>query len=91
MLSDERKSHWAHLIVQGLLDKGLVRYKDKDKAMRSAGRALALFVREHDRIEQKVRQKIASLKRNVREHSSEWEVLYFRYYEEEISRSHFSS
>ncbi len=89
MLSAERQSHWMHLIVNELLNKGLIQYQNKDKVIRATGRALSVFVQEHEKIEQKVRQKIASLKRNVLENSSEWEVLYFRYYEEELSRSHF--
>lgn len=88
MLSADKQSHWLHLIVNGLLKKGLVHYPDKDKVIRATQRALFLFVREHEQIEQKVRQKISSLKRNVSENSSEWEVLYSRYYEEELSRSH---
>lgn len=88
MLSADRQSHWVHLIVNGLLNKGLVRYQDKDKALRSANRAMLSFIQEHNKIEQKVRQKITSLKRNVSENSAEWEVLYSNYYEEELSRSH---
>ena len=88
MLSSDRQSNWLHLIVEGLLNKGLVHYPDKDKVIRATQRALSLFIQEHEQIEQKVRQKIASLKRNVSENSSEWEVLYSRYYEEEFSRSH---
>ena len=88
MLSPERKSNWTHIIVEGLLQKGLVSYKDKDKVMRATARSLSHFIQEHDRIEQKARQKITSLKRNVSENSVEWEVLYARYYEEELSRSH---
>lgn len=88
MLSSDRQSHWLHLIVDGLLNKGLVHYQDKDKVVRATQRALSFFIQEHEQIEQTVRQKIASLKRNVSENSSEWEVLYSRYYEEELSRSH---
>ncbi len=91
MLSDERQIHWTHLIVEGFLKKGFLQNQDKDRALRAVRRAVSCFVREHDLIEQKVRQKIAGLKRNVQEHSSEWEVLYSRYYEEELSRSHFNS
>ena len=89
MLSSDRQSHWVLLIVEGLLNKGLVQYRDKDKIVRATRRAVSIFVQEHEQIEKKVRQKIASLKRNVPENSSEWEVLYSRYYEEELSRSHF--
>ena len=88
MLSADRQSNWVHLIVDGLLNKGLVQYQDKDKALRAANRAMSSFIQEHNKIEQKVRQKITSLKRNVSENSTEWEVLYSRYYEEELSRSH---
>jgi hypothetical protein len=88
MLSADRQSNWLHLIVEGLLKQGLVQYSDKDKVIRATRRALSLFIQEHERIEQRVRQKIVSLKRNVSENSSEWEVLYSRYYEEELSRSH---
>ncbi len=88
MLSADRQSNWLHLIVEGLLKEGLVQYSDKDKVIRATQRALSLFIQEHEQIEQRVRQKIASLKRNVSENSSEWEVLYSRYYDEELSRSH---
>ncbi|MDE0518123.1 MAG: DUF507 family protein [Oligoflexia bacterium] len=90
MLSSDRQSHWGLLIVEGLLNKGLIQCRDKNKLVRATRRAISLFVQEHERIEQKVRQKIASLKRKVPENSSEWEVLYSRYYEEELSRSHFT-
>jgi len=88
MLSYNRKSHWIHLIVEGLSGKGLVRYKNKDQVVRATGRVISSFIQEHEKIENKVRQKIASLKRNVSENSTEWEVLYSRYYEDELSRSH---
>ena len=88
MLSSDRQSHWLHLIVQGLIHKKLISCRDKDQVIRATQRGISSFVQEHNRIEQKVRQKIASLKRSVSESSSEWEVLYSQYYEEEISRSH---
>ena len=90
MLSADRQSSWVHLIVENLLKKEMVQYKDKDLLVRAAGRAMSSFIKEHDRIEEKVRQKISSLKRNVSETSSEWELLYSKYYEDELSRSHLS-
>ena len=88
MLSADRQSNWVHLIVEGLLQKGVLQCEDRNKVIRSANRAMSNFIQEHEVIEQKVRQKIASLKRNVSENSTEWGVLYSRYYEEELSRSH---
>ena len=87
MLSENRQSHWIYLIVNGLLEKNCLVYKDKDLAMRAAQRAMRFFMEQHQKIEQKVREKINSLKRTVPENSQEWEVLYSRYYEDELSRS----
>jgi hypothetical protein len=34
MLSDEKISHLSHMLLRGLLDKGLVRLKDEDGVVR---------------------------------------------------------
>jgi len=88
MLSAEKQAHWIHLIVEELSNKNLIQYKDKTKVIQATQRAFSTLIKEHQKIEQKVLDKINSLKRNVSEHSTEWEVLYSRYYEEEFSRSH---
>ncbi len=91
MLSTDRQSYWVHLIIDSLLKKGVIQCEDKDKLVRAGQRAMAQFMDQHYQIEQKVRTKILSLKRGVVENSSEWEVLYAQYYNEELSRSHLSS
>ena len=90
MLSSDRQSYWVFLIADELFKNKMISYKDRDIVIRAGGRAMQSFMRQHNDIEQKVRQKISSLKRNVNEHSSEWQVLYWNYYEEELSRSHLS-
>ncbi len=86
MLSEDRRAHWVSLITTGLAQKGLLSYPNKAEAMRAAFRGMNKFVQQHQQIEQKVRNKIQSLKREVSESSPEWDVLYERYYEEELSR-----
>ena len=88
MLSEDRQSHWVHLIIDGLEKKNLVHWTDKSQAVRAGLRAMSRFMKEHKRIETRVLNKIAGLKRNVSEHSAEWAVLYNNYYEDELSRSH---
>ncbi len=88
MISDERQAHWLHLIVDGLAQKGLIPAENKQGALSAGQKAFSRLRKEHDLLEQKVRQKIASLKRNVNENSSEWPALFSLYYEEELSRSH---
>ena len=88
MLSEDRASHWVAIIVRTLLERGFITCGDRDQAIRAALRAMRRFVGEHQQMEVRVRQKIGSLKREVQEGSREWDVLYARYYEEELSRSH---
>ena len=87
MLSDNRQNHWLHLIVERLEKKKLIEFQDKTKVIRSGMRAIGALVKAHNQIEKKVSDKIASLKRSVSPQSSEWEVLFRNYFEDELSRS----
>lgn len=86
ILSEERRSHLVHLIVDGIWKDDLVDYTDEEKAMRLANKAMAKFVAECEDIDTSVQHKIASLKRGVVEGSPEWDVLYSKYYQEEMQR-----
>lgn len=78
--------HLAHKITDAIWEDDLVDYKDEDLALRLAKKAIAEFVKEDVDIDQKAREKVASLKRNVTEGSPEWDILYKKYYEEERNR-----
>ncbi|PIT99145.1 MAG: DUF507 domain-containing protein [Bdellovibrionales bacterium CG10_big_fil_rev_8_21_14_0_10_45_34] len=86
MISESRQSVLARLIVDSVWDDDLVDYSDEDGAFRAAKRVLAQFVDEDERIDETVRAKIRSLKRNVIEGSMEWETLFAKYYQEETNR-----
>ena len=85
-LSEERCQHLVHLIVDGIWNDDLVDYSDDEKAMRAANRAMGKFVKECEDIDKEVVRRITSLKRGVVEGSPEWDVLYGKYYEEEMQR-----
>ena len=89
MISDERRAYWLNIIIESLTKEGLISYQNKEEVLRTGMVAFSRLLKEHALIEQKVRQKIASLKRNVTENHSEWPALFSLYYEEELSRSHF--
>lgn len=57
-----------------------------DKAAREIKRTLIEYFRVEDEADQAAREKVASLKRGVAEGSREWEILYRKYVEEELSR-----
>jgi hypothetical protein len=83
ILSEERQSHWAHILTDAIWNDDLVDYSDEDQALRLAKKAIQEFVKEDEDIDSRARAKVASLKRGVIEGSPEWEVMYKKYYEEE--------
>jgi hypothetical protein len=83
ILSEDRQTHWAHLLTDGVWNDDLVDYTDEDQALRLAKKAIIDFVKEDADIDQKAKAKVASLKRGVVEGSPEWDILYKKYYEEE--------
>lgn len=86
MISEDRLSHLAHLVVDGIWNDDLVDYTDDDAALRAAKKGLADFVKIVSEIETSARAKVASLKRGVVEGSPEWDVLFAKYFEEELQR-----
>jgi hypothetical protein len=86
IISEDRQSHFARLIVDGIWNDDLVDYSDDDTALRVAKKGIAKFVAEGEEIDKKVREKVASLKRGVSEGTPEWDVMYGKYFEEEMVR-----
>lgn len=84
--SDDRISHLAHLIHKGLVKDQLAAYTDEDKAHREIKKTLIEYLKVEDAADEAARGKIASLKRGVLEGSREWEVLYRKYFEEELAK-----
>ncbi len=84
--SEGRQSHLSHEIVRVLKAEGLA---DIDREKYVLHEIKRVFESEHERgdqIDDIVRQKIASLSRNVPPGTPEWDILYKRYYEEEDRR-----
>lgn len=86
ILSEERQSHWAHLLTDGIWNDDLVDYSDDDQALRVAKKAIQEFVKEELELERKAREKVATLKRGVMEGTPEWDIMFRKYYEEERSK-----
>ena len=86
ILSEDRQTHWAHVLTDAVWNDDLVDFSDEDLALRLAKQAIVEFVKEDSQIDSLARQKVSSLKRGVVEGSPEWDVLYRKYYEEERQR-----
>ncbi len=87
ILSEERQSHWAHILTDKIWNDDLVNYTDEDQALRLAKVAIKQFVDKDTDIDTRARAKVASLKRNVMEGSPEWDIMYKKYYEEELKKN----
>ncbi|MBC87295.1 MAG: hypothetical protein CL677_08970 [Bdellovibrionaceae bacterium] len=85
-ISEDRQSHLAHLVIDKIWQDDLVDYDDDDKAMRAGKQGMAKFVKELADLDRVAREKVASLKRGVVEGSPEWDVMYQKYFEEELQR-----
>ena len=85
-LSSDRQNYLVHLVVDRLEASNMVRYANKEQVLMLARRTMTHCMKECEEMDQKVRNKILSLKRNVMENSSEWEVLYSNYLEDEMVR-----
>ncbi|MBI2412927.1 MAG: DUF507 family protein [Deltaproteobacteria bacterium] len=90
-LSDDRISHIAHLVFDGVWKDDLVDFKNEDKALIEIKRALTDYLKVEDEADTIARNKIRSLSRDVPEGSREWDILYKKYFEEEASKKGFFS
>jgi len=86
IFSEDRIYHIAHLITDCIWKDNLVDYTDEEKAVREARRTLMDYFSKDEKVDNIVRNKISSLKKTVYEGSRDWEVLYKKYYEEEMNK-----
>jgi len=86
-LSDNRINALARLVLRVLATEGEV--VSERAALAESKRLLAEYFQRDDKIDEIVRRKIASLSRRVVAGSTEWDVLYRRYFEEEARKRKF--
>jgi hypothetical protein len=86
-LSREKILRLSHLILEYLESDDGVEYYDEPQAIRQdIVRLISDEMKADEAIDALVRRKIETQKRPIVEGSDEWEVLYRKYYEEEVAR-----
>jgi uncharacterized protein len=85
-LSENRISHLAHLVLDGLKKSNLAAFPSEGRALSETKHVFHEFFQGEDHIDDIVRQKIMSLSRHVPPGSREWDVLYRKYFEEELRK-----
>lgn len=83
-LSDNRIAALSRVLLRALAPEGEV--VSERAALVEVKRLLSEHFQRDDKIDEIVRRKIASLSRRVVPGSTEWEVLYRRYFEEEARK-----
>jgi len=86
-LNHERCVHISHLFVNALEDDDTVEFLGDPNDIRL--RVLQILEAEmakEEEMEEMIRHKIASQKRDIPEGSAEWELLFRKYYEDEMRK-----
>ena len=86
-LSREKVLHISHLILSHLdRDDGVEYWDDPQEIRQTIVKIIMDEMRNDEAIDALVRRKLESQKRGIVEGSDEWDVLYRKYYEEEVAR-----
>lgn len=83
-LSEQRISHLAHLIADGLWRDDLVDYRDEVAALNTVKTTLARLLSVDDEVDTLVREKLRRQSKVVG--SREWQILYDKYFREEMEK-----
>ena len=86
-LSREKLVHMSHLIVEGLEKSDEVELlQDRNDVRLSILEVLMDGMKLEEEIDQNARRKILTQKKDIPEGSREWDVLYRKYYDEELDK-----
>jgi hypothetical protein len=86
-LSHERCVHLSHLFVNALEDEDSVEFLEDPNDIRL--KVLQILEQEmarEEEMEEGIRRKIAGQRRDIPEGSAEWDLLFRKYYEEEMKK-----
>ena len=85
-LTDSRISHLSHQLRNALQKGGVADFPDEPAAHREAKAVLDSYAEAEEAVGAFARDRISRLSRKVPEGGREWEILYRKYFEEEMTR-----
>ncbi|HUK52896.1 MAG TPA: DUF507 family protein [Candidatus Binatia bacterium] len=86
-LSREKVIRLSHVVVDQLVASDDVEFIEDRESIRQKIIALINgFLQEEEKMDTDVRKKISSQKKEIPEGSAEWDILYRKYYAEEMKR-----
>jgi len=92
MLSEDKISHLSHVLLKGLMERDLVSAAGEEGKIRAEiKRTIVSELKIGEEMDSAVRKKIQSFSKKVVEGSSEWDILYRKFFrEEEVKRGRVS-
>ena len=86
-ISREKINKLAHAVADTLAETDSVDFiEDRNTIRQEARRVLELLMAEEAKIDAAARQKIESQRKTILEGSQEWDILYRKYYNEEVKK-----
>ncbi len=86
-LTEDRISHVSHLVLDMLMqNRNVDAVQAEERILREIKRTITDELKFEDDADAAARRTIQSLSRKVPEGSREWDVLYRKYFEEELNR-----
>ncbi len=85
-LTEDRVSHLSHIMIDRLYRDDIADFPDEAAALREAKAVFNVYLKAEEDADNAARRKIATLSRRVPEGGREWDILYRKYFEEEIAR-----
>jgi hypothetical protein len=86
-LSREKTVRLSHVVTKVLVESDDVEFiEDRDTIRQEVFQVLQALLREEEKLDAEARKKIASQKKDIPEGSAEWDILYRKYYAEELKR-----
>jgi hypothetical protein len=86
-LSDDKIRHLSHVVLKGLLEKkAVVPLEEEGLIRREMQRVIVQELKLAEAIDEKVTRKLQSYSKKIHEGSSEWEVMYQKFFDEESSK-----
>ncbi len=86
-LSRDKVNKLAHTVTDALAEMDQVDFiEDRNTVRLEVRKVLEELLNHEARIDQAARQKIESQRRTILEGSQEWDILYRKYYNEEVKK-----
>ena len=86
-ITPDKLNKLAHAVADTLAEIDQVEFKeDRDTIRREARRELEILLIEETKVDQAARLKITSQRKIIMEGSQEWNILYRKYYNDEVRR-----